>query len=227
MQVIPVIDLKSGVAVHAVKGQREKYRPLRSGLCDSPEPLAVMHGLLRLHPFRAVYVADLDALTSTGDNFAIIHQLIHAFPDVEFWVDRGWPKEELNLPTNQVPVLGSESMNPARLNQLSRWQDSAILSLDFFGDNYAGPRALLNTPELWPPRVILMTLARVGSNAGPHWPQLSQCLARHPQCHWIAAGGIRHADDLRQLEQLGIHAVLVASALHRGQLCSTVLDQYA
>ena len=32
MRVIPVIDLKSGAAVHAVRGERERYRPLRSRL---------------------------------------------------------------------------------------------------------------------------------------------------------------------------------------------------
>ena len=30
MRVIPVIDLMGGVAVHAVRGERERYRPVRS-----------------------------------------------------------------------------------------------------------------------------------------------------------------------------------------------------
>ena len=34
----------------------------------------------------------------------------------------------------------------------------------------------------------------------------------------IAAGGIRHAADLEQLEALGISAALVATSLHNGSL---------
>lgn len=226
MQVIPVIDLKHGVAVHAVKGQRDQYRPLRSRLCDSPAPLAVLKGLLELYPFRSVYLADLNALTGDGDNGAIIQQLIHAFPAVEFWIDQGWPANNGTLPANHVPVLSSESMEPARLDELPLWRARSILSLDFFDDSYVGPGALLSTPTLWPPRVILMTLAQVGSSAGPNWARLEAVLADYPQFRWIAAGGVRHADDLRQLEQLGMHAALVASSLHQGYLSSAALEQY-
>ena len=47
MQVIPVIDLSRGRVVHARRGQRELYQPLRSPLCVGSEPLAVVEGLLR------------------------------------------------------------------------------------------------------------------------------------------------------------------------------------
>ena len=39
MRVIPVIDLKGGVAVHAVRGERERYRPLRSRIADGSDPV--------------------------------------------------------------------------------------------------------------------------------------------------------------------------------------------
>jgi phosphoribosylformimino-5-aminoimidazole carboxamide ribotide isomerase len=41
MRVIPVIDLKRGVAVHAVRGDRERYRPLRSRIADGSDPVHV------------------------------------------------------------------------------------------------------------------------------------------------------------------------------------------
>ena len=47
MQVIPVIDLSGGRVVHARRGQRELYQPLRSNLCVGSEPLAVVEGLMR------------------------------------------------------------------------------------------------------------------------------------------------------------------------------------
>ncbi|TAN48838.1 MAG: hypothetical protein EPN21_13890 [Methylococcaceae bacterium] len=218
MQVIPVIDLKNGLAVRAVQGRRQYYRPLQSRLCASPEPQAVLQGLLRLHPFRCVYLADLDALTGQGNNRAIIQQLLAGFPALEFWIDQGWTPAGAEISANHVPVLGSESLSEAHLPQLSARRQSAVLSLDFFGEDYCGPPGLLDRPQFWPERVILMTLARVGSQAGPDWRRLDGYMERHPQTRWIAAGGVRHAEDLRQLAQRGVHAVLLASALHDGGL---------
>lgn len=241
MQVIPVIDLKNGVAVHAVKGRREHYRPLQSTLCGSAEPLDVLAGLLRLHPFRAVYLADLDALAGRDGNHAIIQQLQQAYPALEFWVDQGWPAPTAVYPANGVPVLGSESITAEQLAQWQAQPDAAqrapaafprgawergILSLDFFGECFAGPPALLEQPALWPERVILMTLGQVGSQAGPDWPRLESYLKRHPQTRWIAAGGVRHADDLRRLAGLGVHAALVATALHRQSVTAAALREF-
>ena len=41
MRVIPVIDLKGGAAVHAVRGERERYRPLDSTLAAGSDPVEV------------------------------------------------------------------------------------------------------------------------------------------------------------------------------------------
>jgi uncharacterized protein related to proFAR isomerase len=37
--VIPVIDLKSGAAAHAVRRERERYRPLRSKIVAGSDPV--------------------------------------------------------------------------------------------------------------------------------------------------------------------------------------------
>lgn len=112
MQVVPVVDLKNGAAVHAVKGQRDDYRELRSRLCDSAAPMAVVEGLLRFYPFRCIYLADLNALTGQGDNRAAINHLAHQFPCVEFWVDQGWPDNATNLPANLIPILAANPWTP-------------------------------------------------------------------------------------------------------------------
>ena len=48
-----------------------------------------------------------------------------------------------------------------------------VLSLDFRGDAFQGPQEILAEPALWPQRVIVMTLARVGSGAGPDLERLA------------------------------------------------------
>ncbi|MBL8704261.1 MAG: histidine biosynthesis protein, partial [Rhodospirillales bacterium] len=61
MDTIPVIDLKAGQVVHARRGDRANYRPIETSLSPSAEPVAVARGLMALHGFRRLYVADLDA----------------------------------------------------------------------------------------------------------------------------------------------------------------------
>ena len=41
MQIIPVLDLMHGCVVHAVKGQRDRYKPVQSILTASSAPLDV------------------------------------------------------------------------------------------------------------------------------------------------------------------------------------------
>ena len=62
MQIVPVLDLKGGVVVHARRGQRAEYAPLQSPLVDGSEPVAVARALCALCRTSTLYVADLDAL---------------------------------------------------------------------------------------------------------------------------------------------------------------------
>ena len=56
--------------MRARAGDRENYPPLESPLVASPEPVAALAGLRALHPFRAAYVADLDAIEHGRPNAA-------------------------------------------------------------------------------------------------------------------------------------------------------------
>ncbi len=84
---IPVIDLFDGRVVHAVRGQRDAYRPIISTLTDTPSPAAVLAGYLNLFPFRHCYFADLNALRVRGDNDAEIAGLLAEHREIEFWID--------------------------------------------------------------------------------------------------------------------------------------------
>ncbi|MGE3290704.1 MAG: nickel transporter, partial [Geminicoccaceae bacterium] len=90
-ELIPVVDLMGGVVVHARAGDRDRYRPLAQSLvAASAEPVAVVEGLLGLHPFPALYIADLDAIRKQGDNTSTILALRHRFPELRMWVDAGF-----------------------------------------------------------------------------------------------------------------------------------------
>src|SRR4051812_34958802 len=62
MRVVGVIDLKGGAAVHAVRGERERYRPVRSAIGgDDGDALAPARGVRRAPRRREGYLADPDA----------------------------------------------------------------------------------------------------------------------------------------------------------------------
>jgi phosphoribosylformimino-5-aminoimidazole carboxamide ribotide isomerase len=225
MEIIPVLDLKGGTVVHAKQGQRDTYQPIASRLCATSAPDAVLAALLRLHAFRSVYVADLDAIEKTGEHSSVIAELARRHSEVEFWIDSG------NQATAAEPkhhnlrhVLGSESMRASESRKAIA--PTAILSLDFRGVDFLGPRQLLETPSLWPDRVIAMTLARVGGGDGPDLERLASVQQRAGARRVYAAGGVRGRADLEALSQAGAAGVLVASALHDGRLTPADLADF-
>src|SRR4051812_38154753 len=75
MRVIPVIDLKSGAAVHAVRGERERYRPLRSRIADGSDPVSVTRAVRERFGLDELYVADLDAIAGGPGNAGLVAAL--------------------------------------------------------------------------------------------------------------------------------------------------------
>jgi phosphoribosylformimino-5-aminoimidazole carboxamide ribotide isomerase len=222
MEIIPVIDLKGGAVVRARLGERQQYRPIETPLSPTSDPLDVARGLLSLHRFRTLYVADLDAIERRGGNCDALGRLRAAFPQLTLWVDNGiadatdaaaWLAADLGH-----LVLGSETQSDPALVSRFGGHDRVVLSLDFRAAAFQGPPELLDTPSCWPRRVIVMTLARVGSGAGPDFGRLAAIRVVASGRAIYAAGGTRDAADLVALERLGIAGALVASSLHDGRL---------
>jgi phosphoribosylformimino-5-aminoimidazole carboxamide ribotide isomerase len=178
-----------------------------------------------------VYVADLDAIEAQGDNGVALARLKAEYPDVGLWVDNGiadavaatrWLDRRLGH-----LVLGSESQSDLSLLHRFARDDRVVLSLDFRGAALQGPAQLLGDVSAWPDRIIVMTLARVGSGAGPDIERLSEVRALAPQRRIYAAGGVRDADDLAALARAGIAGALVATSLHDGRLGRADIDKLA
>ena len=72
MKIIPVIDLKDGVVVHAHQGMREQYQPIGSNLCQSSDIYRVIEAFLGVYDFDTIYIADLNAITHQGDHDRLI-----------------------------------------------------------------------------------------------------------------------------------------------------------
>ena len=154
---IPVIDLKGGVVVHARAGERAQYRPIETPLGAAHDPVGIARELLAITGSPALYVADLDAILGTGNHFDMCRELADALPGTDLWIDGGFGDVTdcaFWLPLGANLVVGSES-----LLAIDNWHDlhavfgqSLVLSLDFTSDGLRGPQALLSEPGLWPDR---------------------------------------------------------------------------
>ncbi len=231
MQIIPVIDIRGGVAVRAVAGDRAHYRPIRSPLTDSADPVAVARGYQSVFPFPTLYLADLDGIEGRGSNHHIHGRVADAWEGGEVWLDDGSIEAE-TAHQRVRRVIGSETLLAAGACQsvlsgkpLNR---TGILSLDFRGLTFLGPPELLAYPSVWPGAVIVMTLAKVGRAEGPDLKRVAAVAEMAgPKRRVFAAGGVRHIDDVRALRDAGASGVLVASALHAGKIKTGDLEQIA
>jgi phosphoribosylformimino-5-aminoimidazole carboxamide ribotide isomerase len=211
VRVVGVIDLKGGTAVHAVRGERERYRPLG-------DPLAIARGF----EVDELYVADLDAITGVGENDAVIRALAR---EARVMADAGVSEPEraralLELGVDRV-VVGTETLADA-----GALLPDAVLSVDLRDGRtlsrdprLAGVPALdavqlLHHPALR--EVIVLDLARVGSGEGPDVAAIAEIHAAFPDLELLAGGGVRDAADLRALTRAGAAGALVGTALHRG-----------
>ena len=223
MQIIPVLDLKDGLVVRGVMGERTNYRPIETPLAASADPVAVARGLMGLGAFEAFYIADLDAIEGRAPNTAAVEALEEAFPQTRLWVDAGLktPADLGAVPAgaNRLAVAGTESLEDPELLAAPDFRERGALSLDFRGDTFLGPREVLDEPDIWPERIIVMTLARVGSGAGPDLDRLVEIRRRAgPRRAVYAAGGVRGPGDLYALKNAGVAGALIATALHDGRL---------
>jgi phosphoribosylformimino-5-aminoimidazole carboxamide ribotide isomerase len=236
MEWIPVIDLRGGQVVHARRGERQHYAPVRSGLLAGSHPIEVAAALIEAAQARTVYVADLDAIGGGALQAPVLAALLARWPALQWWIDGGFAgaaqacaalapaAAALRRPGALQPVFGSESfgdtgalaaaLEPGACAPLG----DGVLSLDRRGVPL-GAVAAWDEPAWWPREMIVMTLEAVGSEAGPALGTLRQVRERAgPQRRLIGAGGVRDAEDLAAATTAGADAWLLATALHNGRL---------
>ena len=218
--------------MQGLRGERQHYRAVRSGLVAGSDPLTIAEALCRECDGVALYVADLDAIAGTGDHRAVVVELRKRL-GAEPWVDAGVADEEaatrlLEAGAARV-IVGTETLPDLGALRAIRGAlpaERLLVSVDV-GDHgvISRCRALAGLPPLAAlelladegvTEVILLALLQVGTGAGPDLETLRAARAAHPNLRLIAAGGVRNPDDLRALAAAGADSVLLATALHRG-----------
>lgn len=232
MQLIPVLDLRDGIVVHAVAGNRNGYLPLRSPICDSADPVAVARAVNGRHGPCAFYVADLGGIERAVPDHGTIGRLAAA--GIELWVDGGARDVNDALAMRKAGaatvIVATETWREvAALAELAKHfaPEHWMLSIDL------KQGTLLRSAVGWPDdplecvehgvsagckRLLLLDLAAVGMGKGPGTIELATRIReRYSELDLYLGGGFRR--ELHGvLASLRLGGYLVSSALHDGTL---------
>jgi phosphoribosylformimino-5-aminoimidazole carboxamide ribotide isomerase len=243
MQIIPVLDLAGGTAVHAQAGDRTRYAPLESDLVpgrtgDALAVLRAFHSLLGIH---ACYVADLDAIQGGAVQRTLIRELsqFHTGFAGALLVDAGThlpdgALEVLSCGASQV-VVGLETLQafsdlrnivevvgPSRVVfSLDLRLGMPILHPEMHDLTGAGPEAVgvaQQAADAGVESLLVLDLGRVGTGVGVDLGLIETLRHRLPGIRLLAGGGVLTRRDLERMRDAGCDGALVASAIHSGRL---------
>ena len=233
MKVIPVLDMLGGVAVHAVAGRRDQYRPLKSCICNGSGPLEVASAFKSRYGFKDLYVADLDAILGEEPSLPLVQQIKNKV-NPQLMVDSGVQSidqalrlleagaSEVIIGTETLPNLGliEEIVDAVGKNRIA-------ISVDMKGGKIFGksravkslsPLGLIRKLEEQGLRkFILLELSKVGTAQGLNLTFIRETLKTFDG-EFIVAGGVRDIRDLQQLRNLGAYGALLATALHTNRI---------
>jgi phosphoribosylformimino-5-aminoimidazole carboxamide ribotide isomerase len=232
MKIIPVIDVLNGIAVHGVRGERKRYQPLKSLLCDSADPIEFASAFESLG-FSSLYLADLDAILQKSANFSIYSQ-ITTKTCLDLMVDAGiadivQAEKVLDTDVSRI-VIGTETLGT--LDFVSQavtafGEDKVVVSIDQKGgkllsasEDIASMDAVSvaqKLANLGARQIILLDLDRVGTEHGINNTVLKTILET-TDVEVLVGGGIRNLQELEQLRNLGVSGALVATVLHNGKV---------
>lgn len=225
MIVIPAIDLRAGRVVRLFRGDFAA----ETVYDDDPVEVAVRfqsEGARRLH------IVDLDAARGTGTNRDIVRDICRAIAiPVQLGGGlRTLPAVEEALEDGAArAILGTAAaLDTAFVEDAVRhFHDRVVVAVDVRDGRVMthawqaeGPRveeALPALSDAGTPRFLVTSIRMDGTMDGPDLDlyRLVLGLTERPA---IASGGVRVADDVRDLRDLGLEAAVVGKALYSGTL---------
>jgi phosphoribosylformimino-5-aminoimidazole carboxamide ribotide isomerase len=242
-QVIPVLDVVAGQAVHAIAGNRSHYRPIRSILHPTSEPVALARAYRDKLGLKYLYVADLDAILGSQPNQSLYLELSEL--GLDLWIDaglrdRGDATTLVSLPDVTL-VVGLETVRgPEAVGQIIEraGPDRVVLSLDQREDTLllaegAGWSSSEPLPlcrqliDLGIRRWLLLDLARVGTGRGTGTERMLRELretALGPTLEISVGGGIAGIDEVAAARDAGAQGVLIGSTLHDGRITRPMIE---
>ena len=228
IELIPAIDIIEGKCVRLTKGDYQTKQEY-----GDPLDMAMMledHGFTRLHVVdldgaksrHVVNIGILRSITSrtsltgdfgggvkTGDDLprsldagaamVTAGSIAITHPDTYLrWLEECGP-ERL--------ILGAD-VREGRVS-INGWkEDSDTLLTDY----------LTRYMEAGTRNVLCTEISKDGTLAGPATDLYRDIMQRYPQCHLIASGGVSSIDDIVELHEAGIPAVVFGKAIYEGRI---------
>ncbi len=223
-RIIFVLDILNGNVVHAIRGERNTYRPVQgSRICSSSDPMDIISTLCP----EEVYIADIDRLQHFGDNFELIKKISKK---TRTMVDIG--VEDMNdlgkcAGIADTVIVGTETASlelieraagrfPGRINVSIDLKNDKVITKD--SKMEMQPEELVKRLNRFDIRdIIILELGKVGTSAGIDVDFLKGIVGLSTH-NVLVGGGIRDTIDIDKLKEIGASGALVATAVHNGRI---------
>lgn len=225
MIVIPAIDLRGGRCVRLFRGDYAHETVYE----DDPVEVAVRfqsEGARRLH------VVDLDAARGAGSNRDIVREICRAIAipvqlggglrtiaAVEDALEDGAARAILGTAAALDPNFVAEAVGQAHDHVLVAVdvKDGRVMTHAWQEEGPRLEEAIPALADAGAPRFLVTSIQMDGTMDGPDLELYARVLELTDR-PVIASGGVRVADDVRALRDLGMEAAVVGKALYSGTL---------
>lgn len=237
IELIPAIDVIDGKCVRLSQGNYDSKKVYNESPLEVAKAFEA-HGMRRLH------VVDLDGAASQHVvNYRTLEQIathtsltidfgggIKTAKDIDIAFNNGAQMVTLgsvavknpelfdawlNTYGNEKIILGSD-VKENRI-AISGWKEESPLELMPFLDQYIKKGIT---------KVLCTDISRDGMLRGAALPLYKEIMGTYPELYLIASGGISCLDDILQLDDAGIPAVVFGKAIYEGRISLNDLTRY-
>ena len=229
IELIPAIDLIGGKCVRLTKGDYDTQKVYNE------DPVAVAREFEE-YGFKRLHVVDLDGARSKHVvNHKVLERMAQA---TDLIIDFGGgikTDEDIRIATEsgaQMVTIGSVAVTQPEL--FLGWLQQLGSERIILGADAKNGRISINgwkedsSDELIPfldkyiqkgvQKVLCTEISKDGTLQGPATALYREIMTQFPQCHLIASGGVSSMNDLQELDQAGIPAVVFGKAIYEGRI---------
>lgn len=142
---------------------------------------------------------DIRIATESGAQMVTIGSVAVTQPELFL----GWLQQ---LGSERI-ILGADAKN-GRIS-INGWKEDSSDELIPFLDKYI---------QKGVQKVLCTEISKDGTLQGPATALYREIMTQFPQCHLIASGGVSSMNDLKELDQAGIPAVVFGKAIYEGRI---------
>jgi len=222
--IIPVLDLKDGIAVSGKAGKRDTYRPLQTVFSKNSQAIDIAVSLKKAGASR-IYIADLDAIEGVGTNSPIIKKINKILPVMLDCGVSSVKEVEGALSMADFIIVATETLKDLQnLDEIfqNHLMDKIIISIDLKDGSIYSKYLNIDLglfikkiAKIQPREIILLDISLVGSESGFNQEFIKTF--NIPETSIILGGGIR-PQDIKSLSMAGADKFLIGTALHKGEI---------